>query len=845
LTTVTGPAGYGKTQVVASWARSGSVTYPLAWITLEEGDGRPTEFWNYVVEGLRRAGVALFPDAAQPVPIPAVDRTFLVSLAAELAGQPQPVVLVLDGVSDLTDRQWAIDLEFVQRHASDRLRLVLAGRWDPPLPLYRYRLAGRLSEIRGEDLAFTAAETAELLAVHGVALTPHAFESLQQHTEGWAAGLRLFAMALEGHQDAESLVATINGDEANIAEYFAGEVLRAQPVEVREFLLRTSILDTFTPDLAEMVTGCDDARRRLAELERENVFVQPVDDGHTTYRYHRLFAELLRARLAYEDPDGIPLLHGRAARWFAAEGRIGDAISHAVVARDWATAARLVVDDLALGRLVLARDADRLGEMFRALPDDVDSPDAAMVAAALALGQADADRCAKHLARAEELVAAPGAAPAGSLPLAGAVLDVLLASAYHDAPRVMQALATAESLLGRSPADRIRAHPELRALLLSARGTAQSWTGALEAAAASLADAVKAATVDGCEYVRLDCLQHLALLEAYRGRLRHAALLANQAVELADECGLAHRYPPVGAQVALAWVAAEQYDVEAAWRHIRAAEPMCGAESDGLPAAGFAVVKARLLRARGEFRGALELLHTTARDGRTPPAWLAREMILARARLLVAAGRVDEALATVRDLAAPFTADIAVALAVALLAAGDPDRARQLVTPVTEAHLVNSPVLVDSWLVLATVAVDVGDVGQARHALKQALRFAAPESQRRTFHEIGARLRQLLRDDENLARRRHATSGGTTGTPRGLPDTARSDAAEPVIVDALSKREMEVLQYVAAMVPTEEIAASMYVSVNTVKTHVRSILRKLSATRRNEAVRRARSLGLI
>jgi len=202
------------------------------------------------------------------------------------------------------------------------LRLVMVSRWDPPLPLHRYRLAGRLEEVRSEDLAFTADETAELLTLHRVPLSRDGMTQLMQHTEGWAAGLRLFAMALEDSGDAETLVATITGNEATIAEYFVDEVLRIQPGHVRRFLLETSILDIFTPELAEAVTGRSDARWLLAGLCRQNAFVQPAGDGLGAYRCHRLFAELLQAQLSREAHDRIPELHRRGATRVAAAGGI-------------------------------------------------------------------------------------------------------------------------------------------------------------------------------------------------------------------------------------------------------------------------------------------------------------------------------------------------------------------------------------------------------------------------------------------------------------------------------------------------------------------------------------------
>ncbi|MCX9193786.1 helix-turn-helix transcriptional regulator [Carbonactinospora thermoautotrophica] len=846
LMVVSGPAGSGKTQLAASWVSAGQAPGPVVWITLEDGDGKPGVFWSYVVEGLRRGGLSLSPTVDRPAQA-TIDRSFLVRLAADLATQPAPAVLVLDSVDVLTDQQLADDLDFVLRHADHHLRLVLVGRRDPPLPLYHYRLIGRLAEIRHDDLAFTTAESAELLAGHGVELPQQALASLVERTEGWAVGLRLFAMALQGHGNAEDLVATIAGDEANIAEYFLREVLKAQPVDVRDFLLKTSILDTVTPELAQVLTGRSDARRTLAALARANAFVQPVAGRSTAYHYHRLFAELLRAQLVFDEPEEVPDLHRRAAGWFAAEGRLVDAVRHAVTARDWGYAASLLIEDLAVGQLLLGEKAAPLGQPFRDMPDDVDAPEPALVTAALALAGSDTDRCAKHLARAEKLMDTGTPEQSGALQLAAAVLAVIVACRYGDVARAVSLADAAEALLAQAPPERVAAHPELRALVLSSKGAIQNWAGAVEDATATLREGAKVSSVPGCERPRLDCLGQLALLEAYHGRLRHAAVVAAQVRELANQCGLAPQHRPAAAEAALAWVAVERYDVETAWRHVRTAEATIGIRDDPLSAAALALVRSRLLRARGDLRTALHVLREARmpRGGRVLSPWLEREIAVSQARLLVAMGRPDEALATIDAFEDHASPEVAVVLAAALLARGDTDRGREIIATVVEATDVVAPLLVDAWLVLSAEAAKRGEGGHARAALRQALRLATPESYRRAFHEAGPRLRQLLRDNEELAACYRSLGTSPDAAYHRPSGDARPHVGMPVVVDSLSERELEVLRYVAAMLSTEEIAAVMYVSVNTIKTHVRSILRKLSASRRNEAVRRARELGLI
>ncbi|OJF09742.1 LuxR C-terminal-related transcriptional regulator [Couchioplanes caeruleus] len=843
VTLVVGPAGSGKTQLAASWVRGEAAHAAVAWITLEDEDDQASGFWTYVVAALRRAGVAISPALTALPSRSGVDRSFLVRLAAELSEHEMPLLLVLDGASSLAGEQWAADLEFVLRHTSPVLRLALIGRWDPPLPLHRYRLAGRLTEIRSENLAFTTEEAAELLALHGVELSPPRLASLLEHTEGWAAGLRLFAMALQDHRDAEHLVDTITGNEATIAEYFVDEVLRVQPPHVRAFLLEASILDTFTPELAEAVTGRADARRLLAELERRNAFVQPAAEYSATYRFHRLFAELLRAQLMCEAPERTANLHGHAAVWLAAHGQTVEAVSHAVKARDWHAAATIAIDHYMIGRLVLEGRSCRLGALLGQLPDDCEDAEAAVVAAALALADGSVDRCARHLARAEDLVIRRGWEYTEALALADSVLGVLLAAARDDHPQVLQFSPAIEQALGRVPAAVLTNRPELRLLTTAAQGSAHSHLGAVDAAATCLTQ-VATSTAAGCRGLAIDSLAHLSLVEAYRGRLDRAGKLATEALEAADQCGLEPARRPVLAHLTLAWVAMERYQVDAAGRHLRASDPRHHPRTDGVAAAAYGLVKSRRLQARGELRGAMGLLEEAlTAPGPPPPEWLARELTVSHGHLLIVTGRPGEAVETVGRFATPHPAEVVVLHAAALAAGGAPEQAAETLVPVLASTALTPPTCVEAWLVMATIAEQLGEVERARNSLRHALRAAGPEFQRRAVQQVWARLRRVLRDDDELAQQYRLLQGETPAVPR--PGVRATDAGGVVIVETLSRREMEVLHGMAAMLPTEEIAATLYVSVNTVKTHVRSILRKLSASRRNEAVRRARSLGLI
>ncbi|WP_127503906.1 LuxR C-terminal-related transcriptional regulator [Actinoplanes solisilvae] len=819
MTVVTGPPGCGKTQLAASWVASGAAPGPVIWITLEDSDNDPAVFWPYLAEGLRRSGVPLSPLIDAAARTGAFDRPLLARLAADLASEPEPIVLVLDSVSVLADRRLAEDLDALLRHAAHHLRMILVGRWDPPLPLYRYRLTGDLGELRGGDLAFTPAEATNLLAGHGVELPDWAIGALLDRTEGWAAGLRLFALAMQGSAHAEELVATIAGDDADIAEYFLGEVLAAQPPEVRDFLLRTSVVDEFTVELAETLIQRGDARHVIAVLERANAFVQPVAARSAVHRFHRLFAELLRAQLAYEQPDLPAELHRRAADWYLANGDIAAATRHAIASQDWPRACTLVVEDLGISRLLAGVDGDRLARSFQEMPAETAGAEANAVLAAEALAATDPEASVRYLSRIRH--ECPEQSP--PLRLTVALLAAVAATMRHDDEGAMIAAATAETMLARVPPDRLAAHPELRAIVRVAKGTAQGRSGALAEAVTTLTD-----DVGGGEDLRLAGLEQLGLAHAFQGRLRDADAAAAHAAQLAGHRSRTSPRTSVAASAVLAWVATERWNVADAWRHLRAAEAASAGVDDVMTAVAIALVRSRLLSGRGDLPGAVAAL-APARPADMPD-WLARRIALQAARLDVATGRTDEALAAARVLAPSEPVEASVVGAAALVASGDPGRAIEVVLPVVAVTGLPTPLMIEARLILAVAAGRSGDAGMVRDALEQALALAAADGYRRVFHQAGSWIRHVLRNDGELAAEYQSL------TP---------PADKPIVVDSLSQRELEVLRHLAAMMGTEEIADTMYLSVNTIKTHVRSILRKLAASRRNEAVRRARELGIV
>jgi LuxR family transcriptional regulator, maltose regulon positive regulatory protein len=362
LTSVTGPPGAGKTMAIAAWATASDRPGTLAWLTVDELDNRPMVFWSYIVAALRHAGIAA-PRIRAGTGRVAVDHAFLARLASVLAGQDPPVVLVLDDLHLLAEPAILDGLAYVLRNAQPGLHLVVVSRMDPLLPLHRYRLAGQLAEIRADDLAFSTEESALLLAHHGITLSADALDRITGRTEGWAAGMRLAALSLQGRDDPEQFAKELEAGDSAITGYLVDEVLGAQAASVREMLLRTSILDSVNAELVGELTGDPAAAGILPALARANAFVRPLGQGW--YRYHSLLAAVLRLKLRIEHRGQVPDLYRRAARWYQRNGCLGEAVRYAARSGDWPLAAEMVVTELAVPRLIDLRGDQLLAGTFK------------------------------------------------------------------------------------------------------------------------------------------------------------------------------------------------------------------------------------------------------------------------------------------------------------------------------------------------------------------------------------------------------------------------------------------------------------------------------------------------
>ena len=841
LTVVTGPPGAGKTMAVALWAAA--ETGPVAWVGLDEFDNGPGTFWSYAVAALRGSGVAL-PKELRAVPQGRDhEDEFLLRLTAALAAQDPPVTLVLDDLHLLTDPGVLKGLDFMLRNAGSALRVVVTSRVDPLLPLHRYRLAGQVTEIRASDLAFSITEAELLLAQHGNTLTADSLESLTQRTEGWAAGLRLAAISLSTHPDPGQFVKELMAEDSPLICYLVDEVLNVQPPQVREVLLSTCILEHFSADAAAELTGDEQAAGILASLARTNAFVQPIGCGW--YRYHTLFAEMLRLKLRYEHPDRVALLLQRAARWYQRKGMLADAVRQAARAGDWPLAAAMVVDELAIGQLIDPGDGQRLAAEFAGLPSGRawTEPAPYLVTAALALAAGQHESCAAALDAADGLLDRLPAEQDAAGRLSAAVVRLGTALRVGDLTAAASAADRAEPMLSQAPGGKLARHPELSRRVVSGRAAVELWSGHLEEAARVLEAGLAAEATTGRDAERADWAGQLALAEALRGRLSHAAELASEAVPVLGERRPPDQHPDATPLVALAWVHLERNELTEARSFLKQADAALGESPDKLIGTVAYLVAAGGALAEGRAAVAAQIV-TRARSGWPVPAWLDHRLSLVESRAWAAAGNVRAALAAAERAGA--SPEAAVTLAHARAVAGEGDDAARVLAPVLAdcSHL-PEPVRLHAWLTDARVHYASGDGVRGRRTLVSALRLAEREQLRLPLVLERGWLGPVLRRDPELAdAHRHLLAPVVGHEQLPAPVTAK-DPAAVLVVEPLTERELEVLTRVSGMLNTAEVASEMYISVNTVKTHLRNIYRKLSAAHRNEAVRRARQLQLI
>src|ERR671915_470149 len=865
LTLVSAPAGFGKTTLLADWGRRSE--FPVAWVSLDERDDDPVRFLLYVVaaigtiyEGFGKATRAFLSSLQSREELEPV----LTALSNEILEVPRDFVLVLDDYHTIRSETIHEALAFLLDHSPPPLHLVVAGRTSPPLPLPKLRARGRLTELGATDLRFTHEEAADFLGrTMSLNLSGERVVALEKETEGWVAGLQLAAHALRGGKnDTSSPVEALEGSARHVFDYLADEVLSRQPEDVREFLLKTSVVETLNASLCEALTDTTDGQEMLERLNRDNLFLVPLDEGERYYRYHHLFAAFLRERLQREHPDLNFELHRRAGLWEEADGCLSGAIEHALAAEDFDRAADLIEEETGVRGTYV--DAFLLLRWLGALPDHLGRrrPQLSLLYAWALAHSGELEAAERRLRDTEEGLGLDAGASTARLSkkertMLGeiCIIRARMAAMRENAPLTTEFCHRALDLL---PEDQLRRRGDVALDL----GHAYCSVGDIESASEAFARA--AATGRAADDLRtaLFALRYHASLEMDRGRLREAEALLLDGRRLAE--GRPEGVPSVAGIIhtGMGELLYERGALDEA-RQLLEEGIEYGRRSGEAKILVYGYVNlARVLMARGDAEGA----HSSIREaGGLTPRW---PLIWAwQARFYLAQGDVEPAARWAQEYGAtedymPYPRLFErITMARVLLGEDRTDEALDSLGKLLEDALSEGRMAheIELHVLLALTSERLGATGEAFHHLERALSLAEPEGVVRVFVDEGipmaALLERLIREPRDDGSYNDAPDGApdvyagrllehfalqAADSGNGGPRSGRAPGLEP-----LSKREVEVLELVAIGRSNAEIAGELYLSVGTVKAHVHHIFGKLLVRNRSQAVARARELRLL
>jgi LuxR family transcriptional regulator, maltose regulon positive regulatory protein len=845
VTIISAPAGSGKTSLLRAWADRPGQPHRLAVMQVQRDQHDAQQFWLALLSAVRQAA-----DPASRAEPPAATpdfngRAMVDRVLSELAGQRGRLILIIDDLHELSSPDALAQLTRLLTNLPGDVHAVLATRRDLPLRLHQLRLAGELAEIRAADLRFSERETRELLDASGIALSDAGAALLHQRTEGWAAGLRLAAISLAGHPDPERFVAEFSGSDRTVAEYLIAEMLERQPDDVKDLLLRTSLLDRVNGELADLLTGRPGSERILLELENANAFVVSLDPGRTWFRYHHLFGDLLRLELRRALPEEVPGLHRRAADWLIQHGQVVDAIRHIQAAGDWPRAARLLADYSF--SMTLDGQTQTIQALVQAFPPGADHPELALVYATVDLVQGRLDEAAAHLSVAETYAETAPPDRQRRLHVALASLKLSLARRRgHLAGVLEQAKFLASPVTGQSDED-ITLDSELRAVALMNLGIVEAWSQGLPDAERHLQEGADLARQIGRPYLEVACLAQLG----FASRIASFTITrerCQEAIALAGRHGWGAEPVIAPALVTLAgnlvWTG--EFDEAERWLQ-RAGLALQTDTGPGIRQLLY-LATGRLYAGRGRHHEALEELRAAERlqsQLAAPHAMTSQVtgwMLATQARAGMP-GQARASLAALTDERAN-AGEIRNALAVICLAEGDPAAALDALANVLDgtAPVIGHVTLVETQLLAGLAYRELGDQRAADQAAERALGLAEPDRLILPFAMTGsAGLLEALP--------RHQTAHGALlasilDVLHGSSPAATTQSPPPPAQE-LSPSELKVLRYLPTNLSRPEIASELSVSVNTVNTHVRNIYAKLQASDRSSAVRRARELRLL
>lgn len=864
LTLISAPAGFGKTTAVTNWLHSqkgnDALLFLIGWLSLDEEDNDPVRFLTYLITALNRVpeletdigvGALQMAQASQPPP----PETILTAVINEIAMITNKIVLVMDDYH-LIDSQSVHDaVTFLLENLPPQLHLVITTREDPPLQISRLRTRDQLNEFRAVHLRFSTAETAEFLnEIMGLKLSAKDIVALEKRTEGWVAGLQLAAISMQGRTDISNFIQSFTGSHHFVIDYLVEEVLNHQPEHIHDFLLQTSILDQLNGSLCDALTGQENGQVTLETLERANLFIVSLDSQRRWYRYHHLFADLLRQRLRQTQLGRISSLHRRASEWFEQYGFTDQAIEHAVRAEDFERAVYLIEDQA--DSVWMRGEHRKLQYWLAELPIELlfSNPNLCIFHAWEQFANGQLDAAEESLQAAETLVTSQDSlSEYDRMQIQGRVATIRAFLAFHEGNIEAIYMHSGQALEFLPEDDLI-----WRNNVTVALGDAYSFGGNLEAALRSRLDAWETSRALGNTYMELIASMKFAVTLRQQGKLDRAKEICEQQLLLAGENGLS-RTAEAGWILAV-WgeILAEQDMLEDALQKTPEGSKLAeGGDKVILSWCNFCLI--RVLYACGDIAGAetvIKNMEYLAVNHAFPP-WIMKMIAVWQVRLWLAQDKLEEASQWLSNSGLDVTKELEnlhdveyLALARILIARGQAaaalDLLQQIYRVTEESGHISKAIELLNLEALALQAS--GDTADAVAVLERALSLAESGGFLRIFVDEGPPMARLLYD---------ALSRGIAPDyvqrllaafpvekpdqlPRTLIQTQGSEWIEP-----LTDRELEVLQLIAEGLSRQEIASQLVLSLNTVKTHARNIFSKLGVNNQMQAAGKARVLGLL
>jgi len=834
LTLVSAPAGYGKTTLISAWlAGNDTSQFPthyskVAWLSLDEGDNDPTLFLAYLVTSLKHVennigGTSLsLLQSPQPPPV----QVLLTTLINELTATANPIILVLDDYHVIHTPSIHQEVIFLLDHLPSQLHLVIVTREDPLLPISLLRARGQLLEIRQEDLRFTLQESTTFLQqVMGLTVVPDEIAALERRTEGWIAGLQLAALSMRGHSDTTAFIQAFTGSSRFVLDYLIEEVFKRQSPEVQDFLLKTSILARLSAPLCDAVAEQHHSQELLETLEQANLFIVPLDQSRGWYRYHRLFADLLHHRLLVSQPAAVIGLHQKASQWYEAEALLPEAIQHALSAKDWERAGKLIQKT--------ATDFLKRGEVltvigwFQSLPEEIllSNPRLCFDYCWPLLLASQYDQAAPLLQHLEDIAQ-------DIPPFLGEIYaaQAYLARGIGDHIRMLECSKLALDLLPKSSI-------HSRGIVAVNLGLAYWHMGRMRETEEVLAEALEAAQATGNLYAALTALIFQGRVLAVRGQLYQAAEYFKNAIQQGKEMpinALAH--------MDLAALHYEWNELDVSDVHLQQALALSQRSQNEEFQVGCWSLASRLRIAQGDLAGAEESLikaRALVQAGNISPQMTER-VDVAQARLLMEKGEFNEQLTrkvSEKVDCHPFYRFLGVTKARTL-----PDAdAQEYLQQISQMAKANEwgYALIAIQALQSTLAISKHE---ALTYLSQAMQLAEGGGFIRSFVEAGEKLVPLLRSA--VGRGMYADYAArileAMTEKSNLASATSTDMVEP-----LSERELMVLRLITVGMSNREIAEELVISPGTAKTHVHNLCGKLGVRNRTEAAMRAKELGLV